>query len=50
MTGGPAAALWGFLGFYVLCAVLTWAFYTRRGGLLAFHRAGHASRRRQSLT
>ncbi len=34
LTGGPAAALWGFLGFYVLCAVLTWAYYTRRGGLL----------------
>ena len=34
MTGGPSAALWGFLAFYVLCAVLTWAFYTRRGGLL----------------
>ncbi|MDE3080314.1 MAG: MFS transporter [Paracoccaceae bacterium] len=34
MTGGPAAALWGFLAFYVLCAVLTWAYYTRRGGLL----------------
>lgn len=34
LTGGPSAALWGFLAFYVLCAVLTWAFYTRRGGLL----------------
>lgn len=34
LTGGPAAALWGFLGFYVICAVLTWAYYTRRGGLL----------------
>ncbi|MBI1219992.1 MAG: MFS transporter [Rhodobacteraceae bacterium] len=34
ITGGPAAALWGFLAFYVLCAVLTWAYYTRRGGLL----------------
>ncbi len=34
MTGGPVAALWGFLGFYVLCLVLTWVYYTRRGGLL----------------
>jgi MFS transporter, NNP family, nitrate/nitrite transporter len=34
MTGGPSAALWGFLVFYVLCAVLTWVYYTRRGGLL----------------
>ena len=34
MTGGPAAALWGFMAFYILCAVLTWAYYTRRGGLL----------------
>ncbi|WP_284164141.1 MFS transporter [Frigidibacter sp. SD6-1] len=34
MTGGPVAALWAFLGFYVLCLVLTWVYYTRRGGLL----------------
>jgi len=34
MTGGPIAALWAFLAFYVLCLVLTWVFYTRRGGLL----------------
>ena len=34
MTGGPSAALWGFLVFYILCAVLTWVYYTRRGGLL----------------
>jgi len=34
LTGGPSAALWGFLIFYVTCAVLTWAVYTRRGGLL----------------
>ena len=33
-TGGPIAALWGFLGFYVICLVLTWVFYTRPGGLL----------------
>ena len=34
MTGGPLAALWGFLVFYVICLVITWAFYTRPGGLL----------------
>ena len=34
LTGGPIAALWGFLAFYVLCLVLTWAYYTRVGGLL----------------
>ncbi|GAB4359431.1 MAG: hypothetical protein Kow00114_12290 [Kiloniellaceae bacterium] len=34
MTGGPQAALWGFMIFYVSCAVLTWVVYTRRGGLL----------------
>ena len=34
MTGGPSAALWGFMIFYVTCAVLTWFVYTRRGGTL----------------
>lgn len=34
MTGGPDAALWGFLIFYATCAGLTWFVYTRRGGLL----------------
>jgi NNP family nitrate/nitrite transporter-like MFS transporter len=34
LTGGPSAALWGFLIFYVTCAVLTWFVYTRRSGLL----------------
>ncbi|MDE0308894.1 MAG: MFS transporter [Acidiferrobacterales bacterium] len=34
LTGGPTAALWGFLLFYVTCALLTWYVYTRRGGLL----------------
>ena len=34
MTGGPAAALWGFMVFYATCAIVTWFFYTRRGGLL----------------
>ena len=34
MTGGPVAALWGFLAFYAACLAITWAFYTRPGGLL----------------
>ncbi len=34
MTGGPSAALWAFLIFYVTCALVTWYVYTRRGGLL----------------
>ena len=33
-TGGAEAALYGFLGFYIACIVITWWFYTRRGGLL----------------
>ena len=28
------AALWAFLIFYVSCLVMTWFYYTRRGGLL----------------
>ncbi|GAB4518979.1 MAG: hypothetical protein Kow00133_04440 [Amphiplicatus sp.] len=34
MTGGPSAALWGFLVFYAVCAAATWFFYARKGGLL----------------
>jgi NNP family nitrate/nitrite transporter-like MFS transporter len=34
LTGGVEAALWGFFVFYVSCVLITWAFYTRRGGLL----------------
>jgi NNP family nitrate/nitrite transporter-like MFS transporter len=34
LTGGPEAALWGFLFFYVSCVVITWLVYTRRGALL----------------
>lgn len=30
MTGAPNGALWAFLIFYVLCVVITWAFYTRK--------------------
>ncbi len=29
-TGGPEAALWLFMTFYLSCAVVTWVFYTRR--------------------
>ncbi len=34
LTGGPQAALWGFLVFYLTCIAITWAIYTRPGGLL----------------
>jgi NNP family nitrate/nitrite transporter-like MFS transporter len=34
LTGGPELALWCFLVFYVTCVLVTWAFYTRRGGVL----------------
>jgi len=34
LTGGPEAALWCFMVFYVTCLAITWGFYTRRGGLL----------------
>jgi NNP family nitrate/nitrite transporter-like MFS transporter len=34
LTGGTQAALWCFIGFYVICLGVTWAFYTRRGALL----------------
>ena len=30
MTGGPEAALWGFVAFYVTCIVVTWWFYSRK--------------------
>ncbi len=33
-TGGPEAALWGFLLFYATCIAVTWWCYTRPGGLL----------------
>ena len=29
MTGGPAAALWAFIAFYVVCIALTWWYYVR---------------------
>ncbi len=31
ITGAPNGALWGFLGFYVLCVIITWIFYSRKG-------------------
>ncbi|WP_119390762.1 nitrate/nitrite transporter [Taklimakanibacter lacteus] len=34
LTGGPEAALWGFLLFYVSCLAITWAVYARKGALL----------------
>ena len=34
LTGGPEAALWLFMAFYVSCAAITYIFYTRRGGHL----------------
>ena len=34
-TGGPQAALWAFLAFYISCIGVTWWYYTRPGGLLA---------------
>ena len=43
MTGGPAAALWAFLIFYVLCALITFAVYTRKGGLLHDIEHGNAA-------
>jgi NNP family nitrate/nitrite transporter-like MFS transporter len=33
-TGGVEVALYGFFIFYVSCMLITWGFYTRRGGLL----------------
>ena len=33
-TGAPNAALWVFLLFYAVCALVTWYSYTRRGSLL----------------
>jgi len=33
-TGGPQVALWGFLAFYLSCAVLTWTAYAGPRGLL----------------
>jgi NNP family nitrate/nitrite transporter-like MFS transporter len=42
-TGGAEAALYAFLGFYVICIGVTWWFYTRPGGLLHDIERGRAS-------
>ena len=34
MVKSLEAALWAFFFFYVSCIAITWAVYTRRGGLL----------------
>jgi len=34
LTGGVQAALWCFFLFYLTCLLITWGYYTRRGGLL----------------
>ena len=44
LTGGPEAALWAFFAFYISCLVITWAVYTRKGGLL--YDAEHSNRAR----
>jgi MFS transporter, NNP family, nitrate/nitrite transporter len=31
MTGGPEAALWCFIGFYLTCIAINWYFYSRKG-------------------
>ena len=33
-TGGPQAALWGFMIFYVICLAITWFCYIRNGAIL----------------
>jgi NNP family nitrate/nitrite transporter-like MFS transporter len=30
LTGGPEAALYGFVAFYLTCIAMTWWFYSRR--------------------
>jgi NNP family nitrate/nitrite transporter-like MFS transporter len=44
VTGAPNGALWAFLGFYVLCLIVTWVFYTRPGGLLHDIERGRGAR------
>lgn len=48
LTGGPEAALWAFLIFYVSCLAITWTVYARKGGVL--HDVEHAKRVRASVT
>ncbi|MGD8710342.1 MAG: nitrate/nitrite transporter, partial [Ectothiorhodospiraceae bacterium] len=30
LTGGPTAALYAFVAYYITCVVVTWWFYSRR--------------------
>ena len=46
LTGGPQAALWAFLVFYLSCIAITWWFYTRPRRAAARHRARRAVARR----
>ncbi|MBS0250969.1 MAG: MFS transporter, partial [Proteobacteria bacterium] len=48
LTGGPEAALWAFLIFYVSCLAITWTVYSRKGGLL--HDVERAKCVRASIT
>jgi len=34
ITGAPNGALWAFFAFYAVCALVTWAFYTRKSAPL----------------
>jgi NNP family nitrate/nitrite transporter-like MFS transporter len=43
LTGGASLALYGFLAFYLSCILVTWFFYTRRGGLLFDIERGRAA-------
>jgi len=43
LTGSPLPALWGFLAFYLSCAILTWWVYVRPGGLLHASERGRTS-------
>jgi MFS transporter, NNP family, nitrate/nitrite transporter len=43
LTGGAQAALYSFLGFYLISIGVTWWFYTRRGGLLHDVERGHTA-------
>jgi MFS transporter, NNP family, nitrate/nitrite transporter len=43
MTGSPIGALWLFMAFYVVCLAITWAVYTRPGGLLHDIERGRAT-------
>ncbi|MNF09707.1 Nitrate/nitrite transporter NarK [compost metagenome] len=31
LTGGPEAALYGFIAYYVSCILVTWWWYARKG-------------------